>query len=204
MIELNLLEKKKPLVLPTVIGINLNHLNLKMFVIGLVLYYLPGPLNSILFSSQIQEIETQLSDISSQNEKLVKNIDKESDIKNTVTAYKLQLQRLQNRSVQVDEILKTRTNPKKVLEKIARSIPEDVWFDSLEISNKNEIKIKGGAYSHRSIGEFITGINDSPYFSGSVTPTLQENRNEMVDGIMTNYEVYELKGRITNYDMRSN
>lgn len=203
MIELNLLEKKQPFVLPTVLGIDLNTINLKMLGISLVIYYLPGTINSFIFEEKTTMIQEQIDQLSRQNDKLNKEIEKDADIKNQVDAYKSQVTRLQKRSTQVDEILKNRTNPKKILEKIARSIPEDVWFNSMIINDKNEILIKGGAYTPRSIGEFISVINDSPYFGGSITPTMQENKKETIDGIPTNYESYELKGKIINYDMRS-
>lgn len=203
MIELNLLEKKQPLVLPTVLGVDLNNLNLKMLGVALVLYYMPGVVVSQLFDEKIAETNAVLSGLNAQNAKLQSAINKDADIKNQVDAYKEQVGRLQKRSNQVDEILKTRTNPKKILEKIARSIPEDVWFDSMSISDSNEVIISGGSYSPRGIGEFITAINDSPYFGGTITPSKQENKRESLDGITTNFEAFELKGKIINYDMRS-
>lgn len=49
-----------------------------------------------------------------QNAKLIKSIQKDSDIKTQVDAYKGQVERLKKRSNQVDEILKIyRTNPKR-------------------------------------------------------------------------------------------
>ena len=203
MIELNLLEKKQPFVLPTVLGIDLNVINLKMLAIALVIYYLPGTINGIIFDDKINENQEQMDQLVRQNNILSAEITKDADIKAQVDAYKSQVVRLQKRSTQVDEILKNRTNPKKILEKIARSIPDDVWFNGLEINEKNEILIRGGAYTPRSIGEFISVINDSPYFGGSITPTMQENKKEVIDGISTNYESYELKGKIINYDMRT-
>ena len=203
MIELNLLEKKQPLVLPTVLGIDLNNLNLKMLGVALVVYYMPGFIGSSMFDEKINVVKSTLDQVTEQNSKLLKSIAKDNDIKLQVEAYKDQVKKLQLRSVQVDEILKTRTNPKKILEKIARSIPEDVWFDNMTINDKNEISIKGGAYAPRAIGEFITSINDSPYFGGSIIPSMQENKRETLDGITTSYESFELKGKIINYDMRS-
>nr|BDT26668.1 PilN domain-containing protein [Bacteriovorax sp. HI3] len=203
MIELNLLEKKQPLVLPTVLGIDLNNLNLKMLGVAFVIYYMPSFVGSYMFDDKMNEVRATLEQVTAQNAKIAKSIEKDNDIKLQVEAYKGQVKRLQDRSVQVDEILKTRTNPKKILEKIARSIPEDVWFESMVINDKNEVSIKGGSYTPRAIGEFITSINDSPYFGGSIIPSVQENRRETLDGITTNYESFELKGKIINYDMRS-
>ncbi len=203
MIELNLLEKKKPLVLPSVLGIDLNTLNLKMIVASIFLYYTPGPIVGFIFDDKVTEIEASITQVTEANAKLTEVISKNGDVKSQVEAYKEQVVKLQQRSSQVDEILKARTNPKKVLEKIARSIPEDVWFESLIISEKNEVTIQGGAYNPRAIGEFITNINDSPYFGGSIVPSMQENRNDVMEGVTTSFEYFELKGKVVNYDMRS-
>ena len=203
MIELNLLEKKQPVVLPTVLGIDLNTLNLKMLGVALIIYYLPGVVVSTLYEEKTQEAESNLQVLTSQNSELKTSIEKDTNIKSQVDAYKSQVIKLQSRSTQVDEILKSRTNPKKILEKVARSIPEDVWFTRMAINEKSEISITGGSYTPRAVGEFITNINDSPYFGGSVTPVSQENKKEPLDGVITSYELFELKGRIINYDMRS-
>lgn len=203
MIELNLLEKKQPVVLPTVLGIDLNNLNLKMLGVAVVIYYMPSIVVSSLYEDRTLQAEEALQVLTSQNNKIKSDLQKDANIKSQVDAYKTQVSKLQSRSNQVDEILKTRTNPKKILEKVARSIPEDVWFNKMAINDKNEISIEGGSYTPRAVGEFITNINDSPYFGGSVTPIRQENKRETLDGVSTNYETFELKGRIINYDMRS-
>ena len=203
MIELNLLEKKQPLVLPTVLGVDFNNLNFKMLIFATIIYYMPDIIVPRMYNEKTEGAQLTLKQVSNQNAKIKESILKDRDIKTQLDAYKVQVTKLQSRSAQVDEILKTRTNPKKILEKIARSIPEDVWFDELNITGKNEIVINGGSYSPRAIGEFITAINDSPYFGGSITPAKQENKQENLDGSLTSYEVFELRGRIVNYDMRS-
>lgn len=203
MIELNLLEKKQPVVLPTVLGIDLNNLNLKMLGVAIVIYYLPSIVVTSVYTERTTQADEALQMLSTQSNKIKSELEKDANIKSQVDAYKSQVSKLQNRSKQVDEILKTRTNPKKILEKVARSIPEDVWFNRMSINEKNEISIEGGSYTPRAVGEFITNINDSPYFGGSVTPVRQENKKENLDGVSTNYETFELKGRIINYDMRS-
>ena len=203
MIELNLLEKKQPFVLPSILGMDLNVLNFKMLTLALIIYYSPDFVVGQFFDSKIEESQASLTKLTTDNEKIKKEINSEGDIKSQFQAYKEQVTKLQSRSNQVDEILKNRTNPKKILEKIARSIPEDVWFSELGINTANEIFISGGAYTPRAVGEFITAINDSPYFGGSITPSKQENKKDVLDGTLTTYELFELRGKIINYDMRT-
>jgi hypothetical protein len=204
MIELNLLEKKEPFKLPSVMGVDLNQINLVMMVIAILFYYIPPYIFVTFLESQHSSADEQIKELKEQGLKIQKQLEKNKEVKLELKAYQDQAEKLNARSKQVDEILKIRTNPRKVLEKIARSIPEELWFDQLMINNLNEIEIKGGTFSSRSLGEFITSLNDSPFFNGSVTPTRQENKQEQLDGSMTNYDAFELKGKIKNYDMRSN
>ncbi len=203
MIELNLLEKKVPFKLPVVLGLDLGALNFKMIGFAIIIYYVPPIFVHIHFAEKLKLEEEALVRVSSENTKITQQIGKNINIKAQLDAYNKQVERLKARSLQVDEILKIRTNPKKVLEKIARSIPEDLWFDQLKIGENKEVYVAGGAYTPRSIGEFITIINDSPFFGNSITPIKQENKQDTIDGVLTSYEVFELKGKIKNYDMRS-
>lgn len=203
MIELNLLEKKQPFRLPVVLGVDLNEMNFKMLGVAMFIYYVPEIFVHSHFEDQLKLEDDTLQGIVSETKKIEVEIGKNTNVKSQLEAYNKQVEKLKARSAQVDEILKIRTNPKKILEKIARSIPEDLWFDQLKINEKSEMIVTGGAYSPRSIGEFITIINDSPFFGNSITPVKQENKQETLDGVPTNYEVFELKGKIKNYDMRS-
>ncbi len=204
MIELNLLEKKEPLKLPTVLGVDLNAINLKMVGIAMIIYYVPGMFLESSLNDKFTEAEAQLAALNSENAKIKAEIGKDTNIKSQLEAYKIQESKLRSRSAQVEEILKNRTNPKKILEKIARSIPEDLWFNELVINEKNEITISGASFSSRAIGEFISAVNDSPYFGGTITPSKQENKTDLIDGVQTTFEVFELKGKVVNYDMRTN
>lgn len=203
MIELNLLEKKEPIKLPTVMGIDLNIISIPMLAFSVVFWYLPGYIVRSYYEGAGAEETKAIEELKAKNEKLKLEISKNGAIKETLKAYQTQVEKLKARSNQVDEILKLRTNPKKILEKIARSIPDDIWFDFLKINDKNEITISGGAYNSRSLGEFITIINDSPFFAGSITPTKQENKQEQLDGVLSSFDVFELRGQIKSYDMRA-
>jgi len=203
MIELNLLEKKQSIKLPSVLGVDLNDLNFKMIAFSVVIFYIPEIFIRSHFDQRIESETESLNQITRKANKLKSENSKNGDIKGQLEAYNNQVEKLKERSHQVDEILKIRTNPKKILEKVARSIPDDLWFESLVIDSNKEITIQGGSYTPRSIGEFITIINDSPFFGNSITPTKQELKQETLDGVLSNYETFELKGKIINYDMRS-
>lgn len=203
MIELNLLEKKKPFRMPVVLGIDLN--NISFFAIGfsLVLLYVPEIFVQEHFNKKLADTQADLDKLIREKDRVAKEVKKNTNVKLQMEAYYKQVDKLKERSAQVDEVLKIRTNPKKILEKIARSTPDDLWFDQIRINELNDIILTGGAYSARSIGEFITVVNDSPFFGNSITPLKQENKNEIFEGVPTTYEFFELKGKIKNFDTRS-
>ena len=203
MIELNLLEKKNPIRLPSIMGLDLTAINFKMIGISIFIFYVPEIFIHSHFDGEVKDQEEILSKTSTASEKAKKEIGKKSDLKSQLDAYNLQVEKLKSRSAQVDEILKIRTNPKKILEKVAKSIPEDLWFDQFKISENQDVLIIGGATSPRSIGEFITVINDSPFFGNSISPVKQENKQENRNGEIENFEYFELKGKVKNYEMRS-
>jgi Tfp pilus assembly protein PilN len=203
MIELNLLEKKKPLRLPVVLGVDLNELNFKIIVFAILFNYIPEIFVHNYYEDHIQAENDTLKQLSDQNARLNKELGKTADIKEQLNAYNEKVEKLKARSAQVEEILKIQTNPKKVLEKIARSIPDELWFTKLEIKDDKSVEIEGGAYNSRSIGEFITLMNDSPFFGSTITPTKQEAKSQEFDGVTTNFETFTLKGRIKNYDMNT-
>jgi Tfp pilus assembly protein PilN len=202
MIELNLLEKKEPIKLPVVMGIDLNDLNLIMLIVAMIIWYLPQMFLESYIQDEVATITQEVEGLNQKNQKLLDEIGENAKIKDILKAYQSQVERLKTRSSQVDEILKIRTNPKKILEKVARSIPDDVWFNDLRISAENEVFISGGSFNSRSLGEFITIINDSPYFAGSITPVKQENRQETLDGNLASYDYFEVRGKVKSYDMR--
>lgn len=202
MIKLNLLEKKTGAGLPKVMGVDLNKVNLKVIGLAIAVLYLPEMGVKMIYDPQIDTLTNTKTTIEQENAKLKSEIDSEIDVKNQLDNFKKQVENLERKSKQVDQILLSKKNPKKILEKIARSIPEDAWIESLVINEKDEIEIKGGAYSAKSIGDFITITNDSPYFGGSLTPTQQESKKGTLDGISASYEYYEIKGQVQNYDMR--
>ncbi len=202
MIEINLLEKKEPFKLPMVLGVDLNQINLVMVFIALIIYYIPNIFLSLYLEGEREIETTQIAELQSQNRKVQNEINRNKELKDDLRIYQEQTAKLNARSVQVDEILKLRSNPRKILEKVARSINPDMWFDEMIISKDSELTIKGGTYSSRSLGEFINIMNETPYFAGAMSMTKQENKQENVDDSVLNYDSYELKGKIKNYDMR--
>jgi hypothetical protein len=202
MIELNLLEKKKAIKIPIILGIDIRKINYMAVIISIVFYNGTPPFLLSYYTDLIHAEEAVAASLQSKNSKLEKDIKSRGSGRKELESYTTQIQNAKIRSMQIDEILKARSNPKKIFEVIARTIPEDVSFESLSIDIDDNIVITGESFSSRAIGDFISAINDTPYFGGSITPTKQENKQVTINGALSSVDSFELKGKIKNYDMR--
>lgn len=203
MIELNLLERKEVKKLPIVAGIDLNKINIPMVVGAIIFFYASSTYYTAYYEEILAQEEAVASNVREMNKKIEADIKSKEAKKKELEAYSEQLKKAQVRSMQIEEILKTRTNPKKILEVIARTIPTAMTIENLIIDKSDNISLSGTSYDSRAIGDFIAAMNDTPYFGRSITPTSQENAQEERDGVSVRIDRFELAGSIKNYDMRA-
>jgi Tfp pilus assembly protein PilN len=204
LIEINLLEQKKPFKLPTILGVDISTLNFKMIFIALLLLKVPDWFLIEQWAAERKEIEGQVASLRIRYKKIKKELNKNKGKKELLKVFNTQIKKLQRRTLQVDKIIKSRTNPRRVLEKMARIVPEDVWFTSLVISEKDEFSVDGLALSYKSIGNLITLTKESSYFGKNIT--LGETTTKMipVGSKEVRVEKFKIKGVVENYNPRSN
>lgn len=206
MIELNLLERKAPLKLPVVLGVDLNTFNFRLLFVAFIIYYVPGMFVESTMDEEIATLTQEVQDLTTKDNKLKEELGDKGDIRSQLDAYNKQVERLKERSQQVDNILKERTNPRSVLEKIARSMSDEIWIDNLVLSANRELTIQGGAHtpqgvaSYRVVGQFVNLLNDSPFFNNTVTISSQNQVEEDIEGIKLNYDKFEVKAQVKNFD----
>lgn len=203
MIELNLLGRKRVKKLPVLVGLDLNKINVPLVIAALIFYNATPSFLTDYYLQLIATEENNIAEAKKLNTQLEAEIKSRGDGKRELESYVEQVKKSKIRSMQIEEILKTRTNPKKILEVVARTIPADVSFDELAIDADDTVVMRGESYSARSIGDFVSAINDTPYFGGSMILVKQETKQQVVEGANSSYESFEMKGKIKNYDMRS-
>lgn len=201
MIEINLLNKKKGIELPVVMGIDLNQINWKFLFVAYMLTYTPGWFLKPEFDKEIQVVDSEIQILQKSLKKIKKDIGKNTNVEGQLEAFNRQVQKLKRRSSQVEEIIQDKTNPRKLLERIARDIPTDMWFSDLVISSTRTIEINGASESYKSIGDFIISANDSQFFGKSLILTGSNTQTEeMPDGSERRVEQFNIKGNIRAYE----
>jgi Tfp pilus assembly protein PilN len=200
MIEINLLEKKKGFKAPVVLGIDIAKLPWKSIIISCLVVTYPMD----FLREQLVAIQTEKSGevvaLRNNLSKLKRELRGNRTIKDQLQAFNKQIERLKSRTAQVDKIIKLKTNPRYLLEHLARSAPEDLWFDELILNDKNGIIIKGASESYKSIGLFIAKANDSAFFGKSLQLKDSKTKEVTERGVTLRQENFTIEGNISVFD----
>lgn len=200
MIEINLLVQRKKRKAPAVMGLDLSAINLKMMGVGLILYFAQDMFIPPYLTQMEKAVQDQIDAAQTELASLRTELQQHAKVKERLQAYERRVNELKKRSEYVDQILKSRTNPKKLLEKIARSVPDDMWFEKIFLADNRQISINGRAEAYKSIGDFLTLANDSAFFGKSLTLSSSATMDETLYGKKKRVEVYEIKGSIETFD----
>ncbi len=204
MIEINLIEKKKKFKMPLILGMDFSALNFKMLIVAMIIYHVPDWYLTPEWKNEIQEKNKIITGLRKREKKLQREIAKNRNVEEQLAAYNRQVGKLKKRSEQVDQIIKTKSNPKLLLEKFARSMPKDLWFDTLTIDQDKKIKVEGGAISYRSIGDFIISGNNFGFFGNTLTLSNSKTVEEVLDGRKLRIQSYEITGKIETFNPWAN
>jgi len=199
MIEINLLEKRKPFKLPVVLGVDLNEVNIKPIVIAYLLTIIIDAYVRPAIGGDLEVLKNQLETLNSQNRGIKSFLNKNKSLADMLLEFGKQIEKLKDREKQVKTIIDLRTNPKNIVSAITKIIPEDMWFDSFEINQKNDVKIEGGAISYRSVGEFITKANELEFFGGSILIRNSVTKEITINSSQYRVQSYTLEGKVTSY-----
>tara|TARA_R110002049_G_scaffold227376_5_gene399584 strand:+ start:296 stop:910 length:615 start_codon:yes stop_codon:yes gene_type:complete len=204
MIQINLIEKKsnsKPVV---VLGVDVRTINFKFFFVALIVYYVPKNYLAGSWQEEINVIDAKIKVLDAESKEVREDLKSFDGVKQELALYKLQIEKLKERSTQVDKILKEKTSPKRLLERMARVSPKDLWFDDLRISDDQSFFLKGGADSYKSIGDVIVTLNETPYFSNSLNLAKSETITQVEGGRELRHESYEINGKISSFEIVGN
>ncbi|MFZ4713039.1 MAG: PilN domain-containing protein [Bacteriovoracaceae bacterium] len=197
MIEINLIVGKKPFKMPTVMGIDLGVLNIKMIVLAIILSFVPGMFLEDGREEEIALINEEINQLQQQLNKLQKKGEGNKSIEEQIEAHAKQEKKLAERLGVVKEIIKLKKNPMNVLLYISKNIPEEVWITSLDITNNN-INIKGNAMTYKDIGTFVEILKGSVFFNKDLS--MRNSKTiEAKDG-NPRVEEFELGGTIARFD----
>ncbi len=199
MIKVNLLDRKKPAKLPSIGGIDLAQVKPVPFIMAYLFYYIVGDFVVPFINKDITGPEKQEKALQAESRRLNKELRANASLQEKISAFDNQIQNLKKREKQVEDIMTQRSNPKEVFEAFTNIIPEDLWFDELEIKDTDKIYLKGGAISYPSLSLFLDKANNLTYFKGSLRAKNTQTQSVDIHGKKVRASTFEYEGKITSF-----
>lgn len=196
MIEINLAKKKTKIQFA---GVDLSKLPyIKIALAFLIQFLLPGMFKESN-QKELKETNEKISEINKEIDKIKAEERRLADLKEQIDAFKAKTKQLEERSIQVEKILQIKTNPNKLLEKLARSMPEDLWVTKIQIQ-KNRLTVIGQSISYPSIGLLLEQLRESPFFDEKFKEGSQKTIERQLDGEKVRLIEFKINGPIVRYN----
>lgn len=163
MIKLNLSPSKKSTGIANIGGIDLSLINVKMMVIGLVLFFIPEPLLVSVYDGEISAARQEFQALDRSYKKLQRKVRSMRSIQKQVDALSAQEDKLAVKLETVKQIINKRQNPFLIMKYVADNIPEGVWLERISLDNSTFV-LRGYAKTYKKIGTFISSLKSSIFF----------------------------------------
>jgi len=197
MIKVNLVTGKKPFEMPVVLGIDLKHLNLRAFLLALVVYALGNTLIPSQFKSEVQAEQAKVDAARKQIAKLKREKRPLLDAQKQMKELEEQEKDLNKKLVVVKKILKIKKNPTKVLHYVAANIPKNVWLNDISIKN-DVLEISGESTNYKEIGVFLSALRKSVFFDQSLRLVNSGTNKDARSGTRT--EMFNITGNLVKFE----
>ena len=185
--------------MPIILGVDLSIVNLRLIVAAIIVSYMPEVFLYPDWEEKKSIKENKIKTLNVKLRKIKRKIRKNSKAKLELEAFNLQVEKLKQRRSYVTQIVNLRSNPKKLLERLARDTPTDLWFEQLIIDREKKITISGSAFSYKDIGDFIISANESQFFGKTLSLIDSETRKEKIQGSLINLEKYKIEGKVQKF-----
>ncbi len=201
MIKINFIgRKKRKFEAPTILGVEISEISLKGILIVVGIRYGAGFLIQNYFDKKGAVVRNEIKSLNAKKKDLNEKVRGFANVEGNLEIYNQQIQSLKERSLQVKKIIEQKSNPKLVMEKIARIIPEDLWMSRIEILEGGNIKLVGETVNYTSLGNFMSTLNSTPFFSNTLTLPVSKTVERTYDGVKVRVEEFEIGGKITKFD----
>ena len=196
MIEINLAKKKSQV---NFAGVDLTKLPFKTIIAALAVKLFIPSFYADTFVEKKAKYNAQIKKIKKKIDVIKKEERRLADLKEQIDSFKIKTKELEERSVQVEKILRIKTNPNNLLENVARSLPEDVWLKTIAIRG-NKLTLIGNSVSYQSIGLMLEKLRESPFFDERLRENSQKNIERQLDGEKVRLLEFKITGPIVRYN----
>ena len=204
MIKINLLKKKKRTHIPIVMGMDVNNINPRLIIFSIFIIYSPDIILVPILEGKNKTIQTAINEDQKKLDQLIKEVESSKKLLHEIAIYKRREKKFKEIDDLANDLVKRKNSPHKILLRMARSIPKDLWLDHLAIDSNKKILIKGGSLAYKSVGSFVSLMNESIFFDKSLDVV---NLKTVDDDLLkkgNRMETFEIKGEVKVFDVEDN
>ena len=177
----------------------LGHLNIKAVTLALLLSFFGKSSIVSYWEGLREEQQASIDVLKSELDSMQENGQQFEDTEGELANYRKRIKELESSSASVSQVLSTSSNPLKLLERVAKGTPEDLWLTKLEIHPEGRIDFEGMSVSYKSIGNFMATLNQTPYFSNSLNLEESNTLEGRGRGQSTRVEKFSITGQVKDF-----
>ena len=204
MIKINLLKKKKRTHLPIVMGMDINNINPRLVIFSIFIIYSPDIILVPVLEGINKTIQTEINENQKKLDQLVKEVESSKKLLHQIEAYKRREKKFKKIDDLANDLVKNKNSPHKILLRMASSIPKDLWFDHLEINSNRKIIITGGSLAYKSVGSFVSLMNETIFFDKSLDVVSLKTVDDDLLKKGNRMEIFEITGEVKVFDVEDN
>ncbi len=143
------------------------------------------------------EIQVEVEKLREQKKNYDKELESLAEIDKKIQTMELEEKAIITRVQVMQNLLKQKANPMKIMHYISEHIPENIWITKIEIK-QNTFLLEGNALDYESIGKFVDALNLATFFNKTVK--LGDYRTKQSTDNTTRLEAFSISARIERYE----
>lgn len=156
----------------------------------------PMAIDSFLRGSR-DEIQKNIDDVTAQKKKYDKELESLADIEKRIQGMEKEEIAIKSRVQVLQNLLKEKSNPMKLMHYIAEHIPSNVWITKIDIKQKAFL-LEGNALDYDSIGKFVEALNQSVFFNK--TAKMEDYKTKQTTEGGSREELFKIVANIARFE----
>ncbi len=143
------------------------------------------------------DIQVNIDEINVQKKKFDKELESLADIEKRILTMEKEEVAIKSRVQVLQNLLKEKSNPMKLMHYMSEHIPSNVWITKIEIKQRSFL-LEGSALDFDSIGKFVESLNQSVFFNK--TAKMEDYKTKQTTEGGARQELFKIVGNIARFE----
>lgn len=149
------------------------------------------------FKGQREEVQVGIDKLKEQKKNYDKELQSLAETDRKIQAMEIEEKAITTRVRVLQDLLKQKANPMKIMHYISEHIPANIWITRIEMK-QNTFSLEGNALDYDSIGKFVDALNLATFFNKTVK--LDDYRTIQSAESAARLESFKISAKIERYE----